>query len=144
MFEFAGLKSHPQYELAKRQMRGFSGMVTFYIKGGLEESSVFLKAVKVNKGHCIHYNEQICSLWARPFLKTNICYSQVLFLRKKIARSKRTRYEQNSGCTKLLLYIQEWALGPIISINVLNFVRFSHLRKVLVDMKAWQNTRKLY
>ena len=50
-FEFAGLKSHPQYELAKRQMRGFSGMVTFYIKGGLEESRVFLKALKVNNGH---------------------------------------------------------------------------------------------
>ena len=51
--EFSGLKSHPQYELAKRQMRGFSGMVTFYIKGGLEESSVFLKALKVNNGHWI-------------------------------------------------------------------------------------------
>jgi len=29
-----GLESHPQHELAMRQMRGFSGMCTFYIKGG--------------------------------------------------------------------------------------------------------------
>jgi cystathionine gamma-lyase len=28
-------------------MRGFSGMVTFYIRGGLEESRVFLKNLKV-------------------------------------------------------------------------------------------------
>ncbi|XP_033736858.1 cystathionine gamma-lyase-like [Pecten maximus] len=42
-----GLPSHPQHELAKRQMRGFSGMVTFYIRGGLNEASTFLKRLKV-------------------------------------------------------------------------------------------------
>jgi len=42
-----GLPSHPQHELAKRQMIGYSGMVTFYIKGGLEEATKFLKEIKV-------------------------------------------------------------------------------------------------
>ena len=42
-----GLPSHPDYELAKKQMRGFCGMVTFYIKGGLDEASTFLKNIKV-------------------------------------------------------------------------------------------------
>lgn len=42
-----GLPSHPQHELAKRQMRGFSGMVTFWHTGGLAESQKFLKAIKV-------------------------------------------------------------------------------------------------
>jgi len=42
-----GLPSHPQHELAKRQMRGYSGMVTVYIKGGKEEASTFLKNLKV-------------------------------------------------------------------------------------------------
>ena len=42
-----GLPSHPDYELAKKQMRGFCGMVTFYIKGGLDEASAFLKNIKV-------------------------------------------------------------------------------------------------
>merc|ERR1712178_196550 len=42
-----GLPSHPQHEVAKKQMRGFSGMVTFYIKGGLEEASKFLTSLKV-------------------------------------------------------------------------------------------------
>lgn len=31
---FPGLKSHPHFELAKRQMRGSSGMVSFVVKGG--------------------------------------------------------------------------------------------------------------
>ncbi|KAK0167089.1 hypothetical protein PV327_004532 [Microctonus hyperodae] len=38
------LPSHPQYELAKKQMKGHSGMVTFYIKG---DSRKFLKALRV-------------------------------------------------------------------------------------------------
>ena len=33
-----GLPSHPQHELVKRQCYGHSGMMSFYIKGGLEES----------------------------------------------------------------------------------------------------------
>jgi cystathionine gamma-lyase len=43
----AGLKSHPQHELAKRQMRGYSGMITFYIKGGETEARKFLSTLKV-------------------------------------------------------------------------------------------------
>lgn len=42
-----GLPSHPQHELAKRQMRGYSGMVTFLIKGGLDESTKFLQNLKI-------------------------------------------------------------------------------------------------
>jgi len=42
-----GLPSHPQHELAKRQTSGCSGMVSFYIKGGLNESQAFLQNLKV-------------------------------------------------------------------------------------------------
>ncbi|MFZ5441598.1 MAG: cystathionine gamma-synthase [Myxococcota bacterium] len=42
-----GLTSHPQHELAKRQMKGFGGMMTFDMKGGLESARRFLKTVKV-------------------------------------------------------------------------------------------------
>ena len=45
--DIAGLKSHPQYELSKRQMRGYSGMVTFYIKGDEKEARTFLSCLKV-------------------------------------------------------------------------------------------------
>ena len=40
---YPGLASHPQHDLAKRQMRGFGGMITIWLKGGLEESRVFLE-----------------------------------------------------------------------------------------------------
>jgi methionine-gamma-lyase len=33
---FPGLKSHPQYELAKTQMKGFGSMMSFGLKGGYE------------------------------------------------------------------------------------------------------------
>lgn len=42
-----GLASHPQHALAKRQMKGFGGMMTFEMKGGLDEARRFLKAVKI-------------------------------------------------------------------------------------------------
>lgn len=44
---YPGLKSHPQHELAKKQMSGFGGMITFYIKGGLEASRKFLESVSL-------------------------------------------------------------------------------------------------
>jgi cystathionine gamma-lyase len=44
---YPGLRSHPQYELAKKQMKGFGGMMTFDIKGGLEAARTFLKTVKI-------------------------------------------------------------------------------------------------
>lgn len=44
---YPGLKSHPQHELAQKQMKGFSGMITFFIKGGIDESRRFLENVKL-------------------------------------------------------------------------------------------------
>jgi cystathionine gamma-lyase len=32
---YPGLKSHAQHDLAKRQMQGFGGMISIYVKGGL-------------------------------------------------------------------------------------------------------------
>jgi len=43
---YPGLTSHPQHEIAKKQMRGFGGMITFFIKGGIEESRKFLASMK--------------------------------------------------------------------------------------------------
>lgn len=42
---YPGLPSHPQHELAKKQMKGFSGMITFFLKGGIDESRRFLENV---------------------------------------------------------------------------------------------------
>lgn len=44
---YPGLSSHPQHALAREQMSGFGGMITFYIKGGLESARKFLENVQV-------------------------------------------------------------------------------------------------
>lgn len=44
---YPGLKSHPQHGLAKEQMSGFGGMITFYVKGGLAASRTLLESVRI-------------------------------------------------------------------------------------------------
>jgi cystathionine gamma-lyase len=45
---YPGLPSHPQHALARRQMRnGASGVVTFFLKGGLPEARQFLERLEV-------------------------------------------------------------------------------------------------
>jgi cystathionine gamma-lyase len=44
---YPGLKSHPQYEVAHRQMRAGGGMISMVIKGGLDASRKFLETVRV-------------------------------------------------------------------------------------------------
>ena len=44
---YPGLASHPQHELAKQQMSGFGGMITFFIKGGMTAARKFLESVEV-------------------------------------------------------------------------------------------------
>lgn len=44
---YPGLPSHPQHELAKRQMHGFGGMITIVLKDGLEGSKKFLERCKL-------------------------------------------------------------------------------------------------
>lgn len=44
---YPGLKSFPQYELAKEQMKGFGGMITFLLQGGIDESRRFLEQTKI-------------------------------------------------------------------------------------------------
>jgi O-succinylhomoserine sulfhydrylase len=41
------LKSHPQYELAKKQMKQGGGIVTFIIKGGFERAKRFLDCLEM-------------------------------------------------------------------------------------------------
>lgn len=44
---YPGLVSHPQHELAKRQMRGFGGMVSFTVRGDARRAFDFAKTTKV-------------------------------------------------------------------------------------------------
>lgn len=44
---YPGLTSHPQHDLAKKQMSGFSGMVSCVIKGGMEKADLFMQSTKL-------------------------------------------------------------------------------------------------
>ncbi|MPN44002.1 Cystathionine gamma-synthase [bioreactor metagenome] len=47
---YPGLPSHPQHELARRQMKNFSGMVTFQVENGEKVAPRFAEKLKI-----IHY-----------------------------------------------------------------------------------------
>jgi len=51
---YPGLSSHPQHDLAKRQMSGFSGMVSFTLKGGAEAAYA-----AVQKTELFHFAESL-------------------------------------------------------------------------------------
>jgi cystathionine gamma-lyase/cystathionine beta-lyase len=44
---YPGLKSHPHYKIAKKQMKGYSGMVSFEVVGGAKAVKSFLRRVKI-------------------------------------------------------------------------------------------------
>jgi cystathionine beta-lyase/cystathionine gamma-synthase len=44
---YPGLPSHPQHALAKRQMRGFGGMISVELDGGLEDAKRFLERCRL-------------------------------------------------------------------------------------------------
>ena len=44
---YPGLKSHPQHAIAKKQMLGYGGMITFFLKGDIKKSKKFLTNVKL-------------------------------------------------------------------------------------------------
>jgi methionine-gamma-lyase len=47
---YPGLPSHPQYELAKRQMKNSSGIITFQVENGKEQARRFVDRLQI-----IHY-----------------------------------------------------------------------------------------
>ncbi len=44
---YPGLRTHPGHDIAKSQMSGFGGIVSFKIKGGLNEANAFFRKLKI-------------------------------------------------------------------------------------------------
>jgi len=44
---YPGLKSHPQHDIAKKQMREFGGMISVVLKGGLDSATKFLEKTEI-------------------------------------------------------------------------------------------------
>ncbi|MDR0757919.1 MAG: PLP-dependent aspartate aminotransferase family protein [Tannerella sp.] len=74
---YPGLPSHPQYELAGRQMRNFSGIITFQVENGKEQARRFVDRLRiihyaVSLGH---HRSLIFYLDSRNLLETSFKFS---------------------------------------------------------------------
>ncbi|MFV0539478.1 MAG: trans-sulfuration enzyme family protein [Dysgonomonas sp.] len=74
---YPGLPSHPQYELAKRQMKNFSGIITFQVENGALEAKKLVDKLRI-----IHYavslghqRSLIFYLNSKDLLKTSFKFS---------------------------------------------------------------------
>jgi len=66
---YPGLVSHPQHEIAKKQQTGFGGMVTFWLKGGLDQSRHFLENLQIFQ--CAESLGSVESLAEHPAIMTH-------------------------------------------------------------------------
>jgi cystathionine gamma-synthase len=44
---YPGLESHPDHQVARRQMSGFGGVISFQVKGGLDDASRFIDGCRL-------------------------------------------------------------------------------------------------
>jgi cystathionine beta-lyase/cystathionine gamma-synthase len=44
---YPGLKSHPNYDIHRKQSKGPGAMISLYVKGGLKQACTFLENLKV-------------------------------------------------------------------------------------------------
>jgi len=70
---YPGLPSHPQYDLATRSLRGFGGMVSFEVKGGIRSAENIMKAFKlINRASSLGGVESLASM---PLNTSHIAFS---------------------------------------------------------------------
>jgi len=67
---YPGLASHPQHELAVRQMKGHGGVLSFELQGGYEAAEVFIAALNIPKrssslGGARSLVAQPAAMWAK-------------------------------------------------------------------------------
>lgn len=44
---YPGLQSHPDYEVAKKQMSGYGGVIAFFVNGDIKRTKIFLENLKI-------------------------------------------------------------------------------------------------
>ena len=83
------LKSHPQHELAKAQMRKGGAIVAFEVKGGLEKGRAFIDAIK------------LCSLSANLGDTRSIVTHPASTTHSKLSSEERQKVEISDGMIRL-------------------------------------------
>ena len=73
---YPGLPSHPQHEVARKQMNGFSGMLTFDIKGDPTQRAELLRRLRLfTHATCLGHDESLIMVynWAgQDFFRVSI------------------------------------------------------------------------
>lgn len=77
---YPGLESDPFHSIAKKYYKGYGGVVSFILKGGLEKSKKFLEKIKIF--HCAVSLGSVESLADHPALMTHQCVP--IEIRKKL------------------------------------------------------------
>ena len=93
--KYPGLKSHPQYLLAKRQMDGFGSMMSFELKGGVEAGRKMMNSVK------------LCSLAVSlGAVETLICHPPTM-THAVVPREERLKAGISDGLVRLSVGIED-------------------------------------
>lgn len=77
---YPGLKTHPNHDIARKQMRGFGGMITIYLKGDLAAVKKFCSILKIF--YCAESLGGVESLIQVPAIMTHA--SVPIDIRKKL------------------------------------------------------------
>ncbi len=92
---YPGLKSHPQHELAKRQMKGFGGMVSFEVAGGSDALAQFLGRL------------QICQLAVSLGGIESLICPPALTTHRRLSKSQRIRAGIKDNLVRLSVGIED-------------------------------------
>ena len=71
LVKYPGLETDPFHEIAKKYYKGYGGIVTFILKGGIEKSKKFLEKIKLF--HCAVSLGSVESLAEHPATMTHQC-----------------------------------------------------------------------
>lgn len=92
---YAGLPSHRDYEIAKKQMRDFSGMLSFELKEGLEAGKMLMK------------NIRLCQLAVSLGTVDTIIQHPASMSHVGVAKSVREQYGITDGLVRLSVGIED-------------------------------------
>ena len=94
LVNYCGLKSHPDYELAKKQMRNFTGMMSFDLKGGL------------NAGIALMNNISFCTLAVSLGTADSIIQHPASMSHLPVPREERMKFGITDGLIRLSVGIE--------------------------------------
>jgi len=92
---YPGLESHPQHEIAARQMRGFGGVMSLEVEGGYEPSVRFISSLKMAK-HAASFGG----------FQTVVIHPAAMF-GHQLSREQRDQVGMNAGLVRIAVGLED-------------------------------------